>query len=257
MRRSTRVTTQAAEENTSAHSEKGLLVVMSTGRVRVPACDDLEEEVGVSVVVVEIPHLINRQKLRLGEAAQAPSKGGVGVLGGEFVEHVRGHGEPGGEAVEHGMVEEVLHQHGLADSVRTDEDDVGGVVDEGEGEELLDEEAVDAFGPGPVEVGDGFEGADAGVGQATFEGAALAFAVFDVDDAFDPGFAEHGVVLGGEAVECDGAQALSHGVGFSRWSLVHCRRLGVHRRIRRRGGRSRRGRGGAPTVCAAAGRRAG
>ena len=34
MRRSTRVTTQAAEENTSAHSEKGLLVVMSTGTVR-------------------------------------------------------------------------------------------------------------------------------------------------------------------------------------------------------------------------------
>ena len=34
MRRSTRVTTQAAEENTSAHSEKGLLVVMSTGRER-------------------------------------------------------------------------------------------------------------------------------------------------------------------------------------------------------------------------------
>jgi len=28
MRRSTRVTTQAAEENTSAHSEKGLLVVI-------------------------------------------------------------------------------------------------------------------------------------------------------------------------------------------------------------------------------------
>ena len=33
MRRSTRVTTQAAEENTSAHSEKGLFV-MSTGRER-------------------------------------------------------------------------------------------------------------------------------------------------------------------------------------------------------------------------------
>ena len=34
MRRSTRVTTQAAEENTSAHSEKGLLVVMSAGSLR-------------------------------------------------------------------------------------------------------------------------------------------------------------------------------------------------------------------------------
>ena len=58
-------------------------------------------------------------------------------------------------------MEKVFDQHRLADSVRTDEDDVGGVVDEGEGEQLLDEGAVDALGPGPVEVGDRFEGADA------------------------------------------------------------------------------------------------
>ena len=100
-------------------------------------------------------------------------------------------------------------QHRLADTVRTDEHDVGGVVDEGEGEQLFDEEAVDALGPGPVEVGDGFEGADARVGQAPFEGASFAFAVFDVDDALDPGLGEQGVVLGGEAVECDVAQALT------------------------------------------------
>ena len=33
-----------------------------------------------------------------------PGEGGVGVLKGEFVKHVRGHGESGGEAVEDGMV---------------------------------------------------------------------------------------------------------------------------------------------------------
>ena len=43
-------------------------------------------------------------------------------------------------------MEEVFDQHRLTDSVRSDEDDVGGVVDEGEREELLDEELVDAFG---------------------------------------------------------------------------------------------------------------
>ena len=123
------------------------------GRSEVPARDDLEEEVGVAVVVVEVAHLIDREKLRSGEAAQPPGKGCVGVLGGEFMEHVRGGGESGGEAVEDGVMEEVFDQHRLADSVRTDEDDVGGVVDEGEGEQLLDEEAVDALGPGPVEVG--------------------------------------------------------------------------------------------------------
>ena len=193
MRRSTRVTTQAEEENTSAHSEKGLLVVDENGRGEVPAGDDLEEEVGIAVVVVEVPHLIDRQKLRAGEASQSPGEGCVGVLSGEFVEHVRSHGESGGEAVEDGVVEEVLHQHGLADPVRSDQDDVGGVVDEGQREELLDEGPVDAIGPGPVEVGDGLEGADACVGQAAFEGAALAFAVLDVDDALDPWLGEQGM----------------------------------------------------------------
>jgi len=169
-----------------------------------------------------------------GEATQAPGEGGVGVLGGELVEHVRGGGEPCGEAVEHAMVEEVLHEHGFADAVRSDEDDVGGVVDEGEREQLLDEGAVDALRPGPVEVGDGLEGADTGVGQAPFEGAALAFTVLDGDDALDPGLCEQGRVLHGESVESDLAQALTHGVGVTRWCLVHRRRRGVHRRRRSR-----------------------
>ena len=104
------MTTQAAEEKTSAHSEKGLLVVMRTGRGEVTAGDDLEEEVGVAIVVVEVPDLVDGEQLRAGEASQSPGKGGVGVLGGELVEHVRGHGESGGEAVEDGVVEEVLHE---------------------------------------------------------------------------------------------------------------------------------------------------
>ena len=87
------------------------------------------------------------------------------------------------------MVGEVFGEDGFADAVGTDEDGVGGVVEEGEGEEVIDEWLVDAFGPGPVEVGDGFEGADAGVGEAALEGAAFAFAVFDVDEAFDQGWA--------------------------------------------------------------------
>ena len=56
---------------------------------------------------------------------------------------------------------------------------------------------------------DRFEGADARVGQAPFEGASFAFAVFDVDDALDPGLGEYGVVLYGEPVESDVAQALT------------------------------------------------
>ena len=155
MSRSTRVTTQAAEENTSFHSENGLLVVMSTGydtRGEISARDDLEQQVGIAVVVVEVSDLVDGQELGLGEAAKAPGEGGIGVLGGELVEHVRGHGEAGGEAVEDGVVQEVFDQRRFADPVRSDEHDVGGVVDEGQGEQLLDKRSVDAFGPVPVEV---------------------------------------------------------------------------------------------------------
>jgi hypothetical protein len=51
-------------------------------------------------------------------------------------------------------------QHGLADAVGPEQHDVGGIVDEGEREQLIDESAVDLRGPAPVEVGDGLEGAD-------------------------------------------------------------------------------------------------
>ena len=80
----------------------------------------------------------------------------------------------------------------------------------------------------------GSKGADTGVGQTPFEGAALAFAVFDVDDALDPGLGEHGVVLHGESVEPDVAQTLSHRIGFTRRCVVRLRRHGVSPRRRSR-----------------------
>ena len=52
-----------------------------------------------------------------------------------------------------------------------------------------------------------FEGADAGVVEAALEAAPASFAIFDVDDGFDPGLGEQGVVLGGEAVQAERAQA--------------------------------------------------
>ena len=80
------MTTQAAEENTSPHSGEGFIGRDEHGRGEVPAGDDLEEEVGIAVVVVEVSDLVDGQKLRAGEASQTPGEGGVGVLGSEFVE---------------------------------------------------------------------------------------------------------------------------------------------------------------------------
>jgi len=139
---------------------KGFVGGDNNGPVEVSPGDDLEEEIGVTVVVVEISDLVDGEDLRLCEASQASGEGGVGVLGGELVEHVAGHGETRGIAVNDGVVDEILGDHGLADAVGSEKDDVDGVVDKGEREELVDEFSVDALGPLPVEVGDGFEGAD-------------------------------------------------------------------------------------------------
>ena len=101
-----------------AHSEKGLLVV-STGRERYPRVTTSKRRFGIAVVVVEVSDLVDGEELGAGEATQSPGQGGVGVLSGEFVEHVRGGGEPRGEVVEDAVVEEVFHEHRFADAVRT------------------------------------------------------------------------------------------------------------------------------------------
>ena len=54
-------------------------------------------------------------------------------------------------------MQQVLRDHRLADAVRADEDDVGGLLEEVQGEQFLEELAIDFFGPGVIEVGDGFE----------------------------------------------------------------------------------------------------
>ena len=54
-------------------------------------------------------------------------------------------------------MQQVLRDHGLAESVGADEHDVGGLLEEVEGEEFLEKLAIDFFRPSVVEVGDGFE----------------------------------------------------------------------------------------------------
>ena len=162
--------------------------------------DDLEEQVGIAVVVGQVSHLIDTQEVRAGEASQAPGQRRIGVLGGEFVEHVGGVDEACGMAAKHGLMGEVLGQHGLAQAVGSDEHDVGRLIEEGEGEQLLDEGAVDIGGPVPVEVGERFEGANLGIVEAPFEATPGALVLFDVDELLQPGLSEGGVVLGEQAM---------------------------------------------------------
>jgi hypothetical protein len=86
----------------------------------------------------------------------------------------------------HGLVQQILRQHCRPETVWPDEYDVGALLDEVEGEELLDQGPVAVGRPLPVEVGDGFEGAQAGVIQQAFEAATVTFGLLEVQQARQP-----------------------------------------------------------------------
>lgn len=100
----------------------------------------------------------------------------------EVGEHVAGGGEADGVSAKGGLVGEVSQEHGLAEPVGTDEHGVGALFDEAEGEEILDGVAVDFGGPGPVEIGDGFEGSDARFDESSLEAASFALVLFLLDE---------------------------------------------------------------------------
>ena len=65
-------------------------------------------------------------------------------------------------------------------------DDVGGVLEEVERHQRLEGGAVTAFGPGPIEVADGFEAADMGLLEATLQAAAGPLLLLPIEQRFDP-----------------------------------------------------------------------
>src|ERR1700753_3929132 len=105
MRRSTRVTTQAAWGKTSPQAEKALLGLGRGGFFGaeeerllcvVAARDDLEEEVGVATVVREVADLVDAQKVRHRVTVESSCERRGGLLAGEIGKHVAGGGEADG-----------------------------------------------------------------------------------------------------------------------------------------------------------------
>lgn len=125
--------------------------------------------------------------------------------------------------VAQGLVDEVAGDGGLAGAVGADEDDVGGLAQEGEAHEFLDALAVAALGPEPVELGEGLEAAHARVAQAALEAAAGALALRPVDELSGP-------VAGGGLVPVGEQSGQVQGVGALA-KLSEVRRRGA-RRIR-------------------------
>jgi hypothetical protein len=87
-------------------------------------------------------------------------------------------------AGEHGGISEILGDHGLAQAGGPAQDEVAAAREEVEGERPLDQGAIDFLGPIPLELGQGFEVAQAGLRQAAFQAAASPVCGFGVGDFF-------------------------------------------------------------------------
>ena len=77
-------------------------------------------------------------------------------------------------------VADVLGDHGLAQAVGADQDEIAGLGEEVQGECPLDDIAFDARWLGPFEVGHGLELLDLGRPQAAFKAAVRTLGPFDL-----------------------------------------------------------------------------
>ena len=87
-----------------------------------------------------------------GARRRVVAQGGVAVEGGEVAEHLSRACEHDRMPVDDGLMGDISRQGGLADAVRADEDDVGGVFEEVERHQCFGRRTIAAFGPVPIEV---------------------------------------------------------------------------------------------------------
>jgi hypothetical protein len=131
---------------------------------------------------------------------QAPAQRGVTVQGGQFAEQLTGGGKQHGVAVDERLVGDIARQGGLAHTVGAGQHDVGGLLEEVQGDQLLDGGPIASFRPCPVEVAQGLEAPDVGLAHAPLQRAAGALIFFPLQQRLDP--------LGGGDVGPAGEQAM-------------------------------------------------
>ncbi len=125
------------------------------------------------------------------------------------MQHVGGEREACGVTAQHRLVQQVLGDHGLAQSIGTDDDDVGCLFEEGEGEQLLQQRTIDLLGPGVIEVGQRLESTQAGVVCASLGTALLTLAVLDLQHTREPRLGDDLLGVRCEPIEVQPAQARS------------------------------------------------
>ena len=88
-------------------------------------------------------------------------------------------------ACQHGSVTDVLSDHRFAQAVAADQNEISAFGKEVQRQSALDDVAFDLGGPGPFEVGDGFESLDAGQTQPPFQTAARTLGDFRQSELFE------------------------------------------------------------------------
>ena len=95
---------------------------------------------------------------------------------------------------EDGLVGDVLGEHGLAEALGPDQDDVLAAGEEVEGEDAFEGWAVEGGRPVPVPVGEGLEASQSGAGESALDAAALS--VFELATARFVAQREDALLLG-------------------------------------------------------------
>ena len=103
----------------------------------------------VTVVDVSASLLLGQQS---GIVTQAALQGGIAVQRAKITEQLAGAGEQHGLAVDHCLMCDVLSKHRLADALRPDKHDVGGLLEKVERNQRINSGAVAVLGPGPGRV---------------------------------------------------------------------------------------------------------
>src|SRR3990172_8100056 len=83
------------------------------------------------------------------------------------------------------LMDEILREHGLAQAVRRDKDDVLAFGEEVEGEDAADRGPMDLFGPVPLEAGQNLEAAEASGLRPAFGAVACACVEFGVGELLE------------------------------------------------------------------------
>ena len=137
----------------------------------VPLADDLEQQVGAGFVDGEVSELVEQQHAWFDVAVEALLEPVGGLGGGQRVDDVDGAGEEHRVAFLAGAQAERDGQVRFPKADSTDEDDVAGLFDELQPEQVHHLLAVDLFRPGPVEGIKGFLDGEAGEADAPGDGA--------------------------------------------------------------------------------------